>query len=59
MQYDMKNVFTFVVFCNTLIDISFSAVDCPWDNEDETITKFISPRKILKVVNLRTIILCL
>jgi len=29
MQNDMNDVFTFIVFCNALRDVSFSAVVCP------------------------------
>jgi len=35
MQNDMNDVFTFIVFCNALRDVSFSAVVCPWAGEDE------------------------
>jgi len=43
MHYDIKNIFTFAVSCNTLIDVSFSAVVCPCNREDETMLKFNSP----------------
>jgi hypothetical protein len=56
MQYDMKNVFTFVVFRNTLKDVNFIEVDCPCNREEETIIKFNSPHKTLKVVKVKKII---
>jgi hypothetical protein len=53
MQYDMKNVFTSAVFCNTLIDVIFSAVVCPYTREDERILKFFSPTNALFIKHIR------